>query len=918
MRLYDSHSLRQITRKALPLIIVFVGLANFVYHDSLNAQEQIHNELTAIRITQENAATLVKGGPDSIGGIGDWHLSNGIICAIISSVEHEHEFSANGGALVDLGFCNRADDHYTFNQDLLNGSRETPINATRVTSETTKTSANIVVYGTAAGVETQTNYRVTLTEPTRLHISKHIKVVDVASANFNLLSLGSFNYHSLEPFIFNSKQPNKSLGFENIDFVTRGSAAIGEAANDADTIIIVSPPDARAPISYGWHLKSALRRDGDQTTHLPRYVLADEEAIAFMVLADSFWIGDGSKIGLLQLPQIPLLTVSNGTQLQFEEVIYLGDEASVASITDQIMATQPLVKGSSRLSNSALHIHHENGAPYTHIRVKSEGEFQFRAPLGSYTVNHVASAGRSTQHNLTVSKQSATLPDLTLPQAATLTLPTGEAMRLVFTGINETPAPNFADHLTGFSVYDGETATTLEPLSQIFLAGVDSDPSSIEIAPGNYRVYATRGPEFSIEQTDISIAAGQTKPLIISVPKRVLNTPGFIAADLHVHAGNSFDNTFSNQERVRTFVAEYGEVMVNTEHDVLVDFNPFVQAMSLTDKIAVITGMEMTSLLPSAEKPYTGGHVNFFPFTPQPLKYRNGMPAHESLRLREVLHNVRQANAKTLAQLNHPRRNLSLSDDIPNEYAARIDNGAFLDHMGVGAFPYNPNTPLTEGKNQTLIDADPITGARDLDIDAIELINPGGIYHDERIEAVRRDWMSFILQGERITGTANSDSHHARQQVALPRNMVAVTQDSVTNFDRDEFLNAIKRGNVFGTTGPMLELNLDGALMGDTLSAHTAVLELKVSSASWIPVTTAHIQVNGQTVSIADLSEKRHWQIPLSFTKDSLVTVEVFGSASPIYQTIYPNLKPYAFSNPIRVDANQDGIWQAPGLPSIN
>ena len=60
--------------------------------------------LSVEQITQNNATELIMKGPDAIGGIGDWFISNGILCAVFSDVSHEGEFSSRGGILVDLGY----------------------------------------------------------------------------------------------------------------------------------------------------------------------------------------------------------------------------------------------------------------------------------------------------------------------------------------------------------------------------------------------------------------------------------------------------------------------------------------------------------------------------------------------------------------------------------------------------------------------------------------------------------------------------------------------------------------------------------------------------------------------------------------------------------------------------------------------
>ena len=115
-----------------------------------NAQAQ-----SAEKITPKNASRLVQNGPDATGGIGDWALSNGTLCAIISDVNHESEFSSKGGALIDLGFCDRDDDLYTFTQDLIDGERTRPIDAISISASNTKGSASIAVESSDQGI-TQT------------------------------------------------------------------------------------------------------------------------------------------------------------------------------------------------------------------------------------------------------------------------------------------------------------------------------------------------------------------------------------------------------------------------------------------------------------------------------------------------------------------------------------------------------------------------------------------------------------------------------------------------------------------------------------------------------------------------------------------------------------------------------------------
>jgi len=245
-----------------------------------------------------------------------------------------------------------------------------------------------------------------------------------------------------------------------------------------------------------------------------------------------------------------------------------------------------------------------------------------------------------------------------------------------------------------------------------------------------------------------------------------------------------------------------------------------------------------------------------------------------------------------------------------------VDHGNYLDHRGSAAHPYNSHYPLDYEHNKSLIEPDPKTGIRDLDFDLIELINPGGNDPDARQAAVRADWLSFLKQGERIVGTANSDSHTALEQVALPRTMVYMRDDQVPNFKQAEFIHQLKSGNAFGTTGPMLTASLGGANLGETFTGVRGTLSVVIASADWINVNELLVQINGDTVASFELQDKPSQTImlPLEFDSDSFVTLEVKGVAGDHYRQVYPGLKPYAFTNPIYVDFNEDGKWQAPGL----
>ncbi len=313
-------------------------------------------------------------------------------------------------------------------------------------------------------------------------------------------------------------------------------------------------------------------------------------------------------------------------------------------------------------------------------------------------------------------------------------------------------------------------------------------------------------------------------------------------------------------------------------------------------------GSELTSAFAGGESPYTTGHLNAFPLTLEPKAFRRGAFRVEGRRLRDILVDVRAAASAPFIQINHPRPDLR-GDDIDT----------YFDHLAVAGEPLDPAKPLAQWPNSVLIEKSPKHGGRDLDVDAVELLNAEDLHRYRRIRA---DWLSFLLQGERLVATANSDSHRLGHVVGLPRTYVRVEDDRIERFDEAAFIAALRQGRAYGSTGPLFTVHLAEAEIGETLSGSKGVLEMSVAGADWIPVSEWRAYVNGELVHRAPIARGQSAALPLAFATDSFVTVEVEGPAEGIYRDVLPGFVPFAFSNPIFVDVDGNGRYDAPGLPA--
>ena len=880
------------------------------------AQTKAVNMISEL-ITASNAAQFVQAGPDATGGIGDWVLSNGTLCVIIAGLENEGDFSTRGGTLRDIGLCGRDDDQFVSAQDLLNGSLKQPIDITDIRANSDPKGARITTIGNYKGWIVETQYSLSVDIADRLHMSKRIWRNDAEAADGGIFSTAILNYESMNPFLMSTTHPERTTGYKLEQFVGRSELAYPKAAKAVDLVVMTSPHDSAKPISYAWRRLAATRQKGEKTETLASYILADNSALAFVTLTEDLLIGDGSKLGLIQLLQVPFMDLALGDSISLEEEIWVLPSADIVATTNKLFPDAPLLSGQISGPNTTkrIHIDQADGTPITMVSADQDGNFSAHLPAGDYRLRILSDAATPVERNITVSDQDMALPTINLSGPAQISLPQGAPMRLAFRGIGDTPNPHFEDTLLDNIVNGEDGPITQHRVSDVHLSGSANDPSHIYLPGGNYKVYAVRGPEFSVETTDLNVLAGQKQELRIGTPKRIVTTPHHIAVDMHVHSGPSMDNAFSTRQRVQTFIAEHGEVMVAAEHDTIFDFNPLLREMGLSDKMVAITGSEVTSTVNSEIAPYTIGHMNFFPLTVSPHAHRRGLTNHEGKRTREVLYEMAEAHDHPIAQLNHARSEFTLAKkETPSDFAESINDEQFFDHMGVAAHPYNPHRPLTSAPNNSLIAPDPVTGARDIDFDVMEIMNGTQDHRPDRVAAARQDWLSLVAQGIKLAASANSDSHNKWQQVAMPRNMVRVVNDSLAAFDIDDTTSAIRSGAFYGTTGPFIDLSLGEARMGQTHRGKKAVLSGRIYAADWAQAQSLNIQINGKDIIQMTLDKAGTFSIPVKFEIDSFVTIEAKGKPSQIYKAVYPGFFPYAYSNPIYVDADSDGMWTPPGL----
>lgn len=832
----------------------------------------------ATRLTGNNAATLRVGGMDAQGGTGDWFMSNGTICAIVSDPSQEGDITYQGGVLTDLGFCGREDDHFVALYPAINMDMQHVMIFDSVETALVDDAVQLRTIGRQDGLRVVVTYSMQPARPNVLSIDTEIRRMVEGNA---LQQYGEIllTAHSMPLYDVSINRLTASTGF----------ALDEDATGLADLTVLIGSGDPGHNIVYGYHQMGAdLVRVGQKPLALPVYEKTKADYVTHLTLLDK-------DLGL-------------GDSLSFRQEIILAEGDAVSPVTDQLWPNGFVISGGTGEEGVVLLVEDAKGAAVTHAITDEDGGFAFRVPVaGDYLVRVRAAGREEVIKKFTIEDEKLTLPTFRLAAPATLLLPRHEVMRLTFKGMDGATDPNFIDAHIDQQYKRGDHITRELTSRQVFLSGDATDPRSVILAPGSYQVVASRGPEYSVQLTAITVASGEEAVLGINAPTRVLTSKGYLAVDFHVHSGHSFDNNLSDVPRIKSFVAQGAEVLVATEHDTLYDFTDLIHDMGLGSLLKTVTGTELTTELGSPAAPYGIGHANVFPLEVQPLAPRRGAPKNENLRWRDIIAKLHKRAEPPIVQINHP-----LDGNL-----GELSIGKYFSHMSMPGKAFDPRQPLTSEPNNVMVDPDPVTGVRDIDFDVIEVEN--GNRWGKRYVATRDDWFALLRQGVHMVAAANSDSHGVEdtELVANVRNMVFTGADDLANYSEKAFLQAIRDGNLYGTNGPLLTVTVNGTVMGGLAGGEKPILSLRVDAADWMTVDHYLVYINGELTSEGPLRVAETLAIPLTIapTIDAFVTVEVTGPITDLSSEVIGQVPPFAFSNPIYVDGNGDGKFTPIGTP---
>jgi hypothetical protein len=131
--------------------------------------------------------------------------------------------------------------------------------------------------------------------------------------------------------------------------------------------------------------------------------------------------------------------------------------------------------------------------------------------------------------------------------------------------------------------------------------------------------------------------------------------------------------------------------------------------------------------------------------------------------------------------------------------------------------------------------------------------------------------------------------------------MVRFDAPDLAAFDTQSFVAAVKAGKLVGSTGPLLDMQLNDVGIGGVLHGNSGTLTVRVAAAPWVDVNTLDIYVNGKRWPSVEIRAAGTHTVPMKFTAPSFVTAEVRGTPGDVYRIVAPGFVPMAFTNPIFV-----------------
>ncbi len=784
---------------------------------------------------------IMPGGLAALGSVGDIVLGNDQVVAVIDALDHPHYLGPTGGGILDL--ATRRGDADSM-RHIVQVTGVLPDEAAEYTEMKLLTGdgfAAVQFRGTLSGrpdVPIATRYEVRPCEP---GVRVRTEIVNLEPDPMSLYLADGFydGGRGLLPFT-----ASEGAGFEHPSF---GLSTLADGFTDFPYFVWASaeqPATAYAAVACNAESLSGFHSESVNTGGLaPQVLMPRDYAIYERFIAAT----DGQAVSAAAD-----LALSVRKQLFAEPYVTLSGEVLLDEAGDHL---DTRTRAAVLISEGNLDTPREERIPWTQAIPDADGHFSARVPPDRHYVLEVESHGiLVADEEIDVRVGDLDVGSLDVRLSGWLTLDAivdgmGDHVQVFIHPADDATDADVRgmmfDHFTECAPLLGSPFGASPACNRVLVDG----PTTVELLPGNYDLFATAGPFATLAAArGVEIDPGSTESILLELETLAVLPEGVLSADLHVHGSESFDSSLPHDDRVRSFLSADVDVIAASGHHVAGNFDEAIEWLGAEDRLAVMTAVEATgsilfALVEDAEFPQVFGHWNIWPLPYDPEGPYRGAAWDQLQQPGEFFTSMQDAGwpADTgVAQLNHPISYLEFGRDLGWVTALGIDGNepipAEFDGTLPSLFHYQP--PGADFANS--------------DFHTQEVMN--GTQNDY-ILAFRALWFYELDQGFVRAGTANSDSHSLTDNVlGTPRNLVW-TDTTVDDFDDVAFNAAVRDGRMVGTNGPVLSVAVfdGGDEYGPSLTpieepGGSATLSIRVDAAPWVPVDEVRIVVDGVVV----------------------------------------------------------------------
>lgn len=368
-------------------------------------------------------------------------------------------------------------------------------------------------------------------------------------------------------------------------------------------------------------------------------------------------------------------------------------------------------------------------------------------------------------------------------------------------------------------------------------------------AGGTYRIFVTRGTEWSMDSQPVS---GSGPVSLTFRLRHVIQTPNYYATDWHVHQVGSPDSNILSDERIRSAVSAGVEMFAVTDHDYVSDLQPLVVQMGLSKLLRVVPGIEVT--------PFAYGHFNSWPMAPDNTSANHGAVdwargANEGLAMTPgEVYGAMRARGGKMVQVNHPRSTgfgefqaAFTRANVKYDFTQRMIFGDYENASVPNDYLRLPGESLW---------SDQFNGLEIWNGFDIQDSDGDGLRENKSLDRVMRDWLSMLSMGLYVTPAGDSDTHTTvANPLGMPRTYVRVADDSSAALENGSAVDAVLQTqtgansaarDVVITDGPFIDVKANSApALGRVVSGAGGVtLTVTITSPDWAELDTLEVFAN--------------------------------------------------------------------------